>query len=98
MFENTDITDVAICGHESSYVYPIAEPQNGCQFIAYKCPNYEDFEGGKCAEEGLPLGFNFESYDNPDYSLNQTKPPNDMFIKTSDTYPFCLFHYQIIVS
>lgn len=85
------------CPHDTAYKYPIAIPTNGCQFIAYKCSDYNEFEGGKCAEEGLPMEFDFEFYDKPNIKINETQPPNGLYIKTSDTYPYCLFHYQIVV-
>ena len=80
-----------------AYKYPIAISENGCQMIAYKCDNYQEFESGKCGQDYKPMEFNFDFYDNPDNRVNETNSNNNLFIKTSDRYPYCLFHYQIVV-
>ena len=92
-----DLEFASFCAHETAYKYPITKPENGCQFIAYKCGNGYDFYAGECADEGMPLEFNFNYYDNSTDKMNETKSPNNLFIKTSDSYPYCLFHYQIVV-
>ena len=94
---NSDLSDAAVCPHESAYMYPLAKPVNGCQLIAYKCHNYEDFKAGKCGAEGMPLEFNFDYYEKLNNQLNETKLPNNLFIETSGSFPYCLFHYQIVV-
>ena len=87
-----------LCPHETAHKYPVLKPPNSCQYIAYKCKDYSTFELGKCAEEGLPLEFNPEFYDKTESKLNETQPPNNLFIKIGDSPPFCLFHYQIVVN
>lgn len=89
---------VGFCPHESAYIYPIVRPNNDCQFIAYLCDDYEDFEAGKCADDSKPIELNFDFYDNPSHGLNASEGPNNLFIKTGASYPYCLFHYQIIVT
>lgn len=96
-FVTIDVSSINFCGHDMAYKYPIVVPQNNCRFIAYKCGNYEDFETGKCGQEYMPLELDFDFYDTNN-RVNETNGTNDMYIRTSDRYPYCLFHYQIVVN
>ncbi|CAG2170644.1 unnamed protein product [Oppiella nova] len=73
--------------------------KNTCNtnIIAYNCQDLDDFNAGKCASLAQPLELDLKYYDNTDNKLNQTNPPNEMFIQTSASYDYCLFHYQIVI-
>ena len=104
----TGIKERGGCDHQRATQLPIAQPQSalyGCQIIGYQCDSYEDFNDGKCAECGSdgikckPLEFSPEFWAKSDNWRNSLQTfPNNYYFKTHDSFPFCLFHYQIVVN
>ena len=102
--------DTVNCNHRRATILPIAEPSlfNTCQLIAYECDSYDKFSEGECADCGpdeekckpLNLDTNYWDYGNHikvKDKLDQQRS-RQLFIQTSDMFPFCLYHYQIVVS
>ena len=97
------LLDIA-CNHNRVHDYTISERKE-CQYIGYECDSYLHFQKGKCADCGTdgskckPMDFQLDYWD--EFNPNEKPLPKfatNFYLKTSDKDPFCLFHYQILVS
>lgn len=102
--------DTVNCNHRRATLLPISEPSlfNTCQLIAYECESYERFSEGECADCGFneekckPLNLDTNYWDYADHNGPAEDKLDEqfsrqMFLQTSDMFPFCLYHYQIVV-
>ncbi|XP_054167103.1 lipase member H-A-like [Oppia nitens] len=102
----------ASCDHSRATELPLNGYQrhkqlmpNDCQMIGYQCDNNGDFADGKCGDCGddnsrcMPLEFMPEFWTKSDNWVNAVVSyPRNLFLRTTDKMPFCLFHYQILIS
>lgn len=101
---SSDITEVPTCNHARAHALPVSH-RTDCQFIGYQCNSYAEFEEGKCADCGphnskcKPMEFQFDYWDQIHETI-RTQPQGhvNLYLKTNQTEPFCLFHYQVLVS
>ncbi|XP_067138167.1 pancreatic triacylglycerol lipase-like [Centruroides vittatus] len=88
------------CNHRWAnflFIDSILNPQ--CPYVAYACSDWDTFLEGRCADCGddgqncAVLGLQSDTY----APSRDVKNPRKYFLKTNSQWPYCLYHYQIIV-
>jgi len=83
-----------VCSHHRAHDYFTASIQAGCDFVAYSCQDYSDFQQGQCLGCG-PQGCSYSGYPAdpgaPAYS------PGRKFVVTRPVKPFCghAYHFYL---
>ncbi|XP_054157498.1 pancreatic lipase-related protein 2-like [Oppia nitens] len=98
---------VGDCNHQRVHQLLIANRKlrstNSCKMIGYHCDSYNEFLKGNCADCGSdgqrckPVEFDINYWKNPINDKNLTLVNNNYYFLTTDTDPYCLFHYQIVI-
>ncbi|KAG8039694.1 hypothetical protein G9C98_000423 [Cotesia typhae] len=99
-----------VCDHTRAIKLFTESINSKCQFIAHKCPRYEDFIGGKCflcnSTNSLNCGIMGYHADKSPALLRKLTPEESainsilqpkFFISTGDKYPYCRRHYRITI-
>ncbi|XP_054167116.1 pancreatic triacylglycerol lipase-like [Oppia nitens] len=111
VFELKSIRKKVVCDHSRATILPLFghlhdnKDTNECQMIGYLCNSNKDFIDGNCGDCGddnswcMPMEFMPEFWSKSDNWIKiSNKKSNDYYIRTSDKRPFCLYHYQIVIS
>lgn len=90
----------AFCSHRwANFLFIDSVLNPTCPFVAYACQDWDTFLEGRCADCGEDgqncaiLGLQSDKY----LPSREIREPRKYFLKTNSQWPYCLYHYQVIV-
>ncbi|CAM4741836.1 unnamed protein product [Rotaria magnacalcarata] len=84
----------ALCSHLAAVYFFTDSVRNQCPYVGYPCPNFDDFNAGKCS---LQCNSSTNQCNRMGYWASPSAAQGDMYLKTQDAnaFPYCINHYQI---
>ncbi|CAF1115408.1 unnamed protein product [Rotaria sordida] len=84
----------SLCSHLAAVYFFTDSIRNRCSYVGYSCPNFDDFNSGKCS---LECDDKTHQCNRMGYWTSPNGGKGDLYLKTqaANAFPYCINHYQI---
>ncbi|CAF1180353.1 unnamed protein product [Rotaria sordida] len=84
----------SLCSHLAAVYFFTDSIRNQCPYVGYSCPNFDDFNSGKCS---LQCDDKTHQCNRMGYWTSPNGGRGDLYLKTqaANAFPYCINHYQI---
>ncbi|CAF1034932.1 unnamed protein product [Rotaria sordida] len=84
----------SLCSHLAAVYFFTDSIRNQCPYLGYSCPNFDDFNSGKCS---LECDDKTHQCNRMGYWTSPNGGKGGLYLKTqgANAFPYCINHYQI---